>query len=171
MTSSGFLTNGPAVQIADGESGAQDSSEIALASSTADTSISFASCSLAWCWQKRSSAADGSLARTRAAAPHRSHRSALVNSGVVKVAFMATPSGRKPLSQISTRLAVFTTRLPAVLFLTPVRLALRAGWRYGPPFGVAGAPVSHRRVVVREDPGRAATRVAYQRRIRPPFDG
>src|ERR1700737_2160101 len=63
MTSSGFLTNGPAVQIADGESGAQDSSEIALASSTADTSISFASCSLAWCWQKRSSAPEGRLAR------------------------------------------------------------------------------------------------------------
>src|SRR5262249_58709953 len=58
---------------------------------TAACSVSFASCWFAWCWQKRSSSPEGSLARTRAAAPQRSQRSALVSSGLVRVAFMGSP--------------------------------------------------------------------------------
>src|SRR5579875_963841 len=95
MISPGFLTWLPAVRIADGRVVGYGSSG-GLTSSTAANSTSLASCSFAWCWQKRSSAPEGSLARTRAAAPHRSHRSALVSSGLVKVAFMATPFWPNP---------------------------------------------------------------------------
>ena len=62
-----------------------------LTSRTAASSTNLASCSLAWCWQNSNSAPDGSFARTRAAAPQRSQRSALVNSGLVSVAVMAPP--------------------------------------------------------------------------------
>jgi hypothetical protein len=49
--------------------------------SSAAISRSLLSCSRAWCWQNRSSPPEASTARTRAAAPQRSHRSAAVNSG------------------------------------------------------------------------------------------
>lgn len=53
---------------------------------------------------------EGSLARTRAAAPQRSQRSALVSSGLVRVAFMALRSRVSSPSQTFGVLAVFPGR-------------------------------------------------------------
>jgi uncharacterized protein (DUF952 family) len=80
--------------------------------------VSFASCSLAWCWQKRSSAPEDSLARTRAAAPQRSQRSALVSSELVKVAFMASPISRTFTVSDVCGFRVVPRSLSGVSFLT-----------------------------------------------------
>ncbi len=59
---------------------------------SAAISFNFDECSRAWWLQNSSSPPEGSTARTRAAALHRSQRSEAVNSGRVSVLVMASPS-------------------------------------------------------------------------------
>src|SRR6478672_8228334 len=79
--------------------------------------------------QNRSSRPEVSLARTRAAAPQRSQRSALVSSALVRVAFMASPflASLQP-SQTFTVSALFPDRYQVCRFS---RI-------FGAPFGQAG---------------------------------
>ncbi len=110
MTSQALLTKRAPAQAGGVETAPPeaDQASAVLISSTAASSTSLASCSLAWCWQKSSSAPEGSFARTRAAAPQRSQRSALVSSGLVRVAFMAPPSSALRISAKAPRLRMST---------------------------------------------------------------
>src|ERR1700758_2107958 len=146
MTRSGFPTNGAAARIAGGESSV--TSRAGGRWLPAPPIARPASPRARWRGagrreaprQKAASRAHGPQRRTG-----RTDQLWLTREWSASRSWLLLLAGHSSLSQMTTLLAVFTARLPAVSFLTPVRLTLRAGWRYGPSCGGAAARVAEQR--------------------------